>query len=95
MAVVLSARRRRALERDRVVDHREIVIINGRVMSCDEFSAGAQVRMARFDALERPFRELCNDMNLHAGDVATLATRGESAEAIRAKAERKIGARAV
>lgn len=74
-------------------DFREVVIIAGREISCEDFKAGAEIRMARVDALPRPYAQLCNELNLHAGDVGILANRGLSVEDVRAKAEQKMGKR--
>lgn len=89
-----KSRRRRWLELSRPKDTRELVVVQGKVLSCDEFKAGAEVRMARHDALpDAAFRALCNEMNLHAGDVADLARRGSTADDIRRRAEAKLGRR--
>ena len=59
-----KSRRRRWLELSRPKDTRELVVVQGKVLSCDEFKAGAEVRMARHDALpDAAFRALCNEMN--------------------------------
>lgn len=71
-------------------DFREVVINAGRELSCEEFKAGAEIRMARCDALPRPYATLCNELNLHAGDVAALAQHGMSVEEVRRKAEQKM-----
>jgi hypothetical protein len=84
-------RRRRWLEETRPRDRRELVIVNGKVMTCDQFKVGAEIRMARCDALPAELRALCDEFNLHAGDVADLAAQGKSAADIRKMAERKIG----
>ena len=69
-------------------------MVNGKVLTCEEFKLGAMRRMARCDALPSPeYRALCNEFNLHAGDVGTLAERGTPPERIREMAERKLGRR--
>jgi hypothetical protein len=84
-------RRRRRLELDRPKDLRELVIIAGKVLTCEQFKAGAEIRMARCDALpSADYRALCNEFNLHAGDVADLAAQGKTPDEVRAKAERKL-----
>lgn len=72
-------------------DTREIVIVGNTVLTCDEFKAGAEIRMDRVDVLPPPYRAVCNDFNLHAGDVAALMKKGRSARQIRAMAEAKLG----
>lgn len=87
-------RRRKRRGSNRPKDTREIVVVQGSVLTCDEFKAGAMVRMARHDALpDAGFRALCNEFNLHAGDVAQLAQQGASANDIRRRAERKLARR--
>jgi hypothetical protein len=88
----MTPRRRRRLAVSRPKDDREIVIVNGREMSCAAFKELAEIRMRRHDALPSVgYRNLCNEFNLHAGDVATLARRGASPEEVRQKALRKLG----
>ncbi len=72
-------------------DTREIVIVGNTVWSCDEFKTGAEVRMARVDALPADYRAICNDFNLHAGDVAKLMKKGAMPHQIRALAQAKCG----
>jgi hypothetical protein len=72
-------------------DTREIVIIGGREVTCDEFKATAEIRMARCDALPPEYRALCNDFNLHAGDVAALMKKRRTPRQIRAMIEGRLG----
>lgn len=89
-----TTRRHRRLRASEPKDTREIVVVQGKVLTCDEFKAGAEIRMMRHDALPGPgFRALCNEFNLHAGDVADLARQGASADDVRRRVERKLARR--
>lgn len=90
MSLRQALRRRRQLD-DRQIDLREIVVVNNKVMSCDEFKALAEIRMAPLDALPAAYRAVVNDFNLHVGDVITLMRKGKSPDKIRAMAEAKVG----
>lgn len=87
---MLSRRRRRRLP-DPPRDDREIVIVGDQAFTCDQFKLGAEVRMARCDELPAAYRALCNDFNLHAGDVAALMKKRKTPDDIRRMVEAKLG----
>jgi hypothetical protein len=64
-------------------DSREIIIVHGDEVSCDDYKGmTAEVVMECFDALMPAYRALCNEYNLNACDVADLAQLGKSPEEI-------------
>jgi hypothetical protein len=74
-------RRRRRLESQRLKDRREIIIVHGDEVSCDDYNGmTAEVVMECFDALMPAYRVLCNEYNLNACDVADLAQLGKTPE---------------
>ena len=76
-------RRRRWLQSSRPQDRREIIIVGGDEVSCDDYKGmTAEVVMECFDALMPAYRALCNEYNLNACDVADLAQLGKSPEEI-------------
>ncbi|MEF3368060.1 hypothetical protein V3H18_16115 [Methylocystis sp. 9N] len=76
-------RRRLWLEASRPRDRREIIIVHGDEMSCEDYKGmTAEVVMECFDALMPAYRALCNEHNLNACDVADLAQIGKSPEEI-------------
>jgi hypothetical protein len=76
-------RRRRRLEIQRLRDRREIIIVHGDEVSCDDYKGmTAEVVMECFDALMPAYRALCNEYNLNACDVADLAQLGKTPEEV-------------
>lgn len=76
-------KRRRGLESRRPRDRREIIIVHGDEVSCDDYKGmTAEVDMECFDQLMPPYRALCNEHNFDACLVADLAQLGKSPEEI-------------
>jgi hypothetical protein len=76
-------KRRHWLESRRPRDRREIIIVHGDEVSCDDYKGmTAEVVMECFDSLMPDYRALCNEYNLNACDVADLAQLGKSPEEI-------------
>jgi hypothetical protein len=78
-----DVKRRRWLDSRRLQDRREVIIVHGDEVSCEDYKGmTAEVVMECFDALMPPYRRLCNEYNLNACDVADLAQLGKSPEEI-------------
>jgi hypothetical protein len=76
-------KRRRWLDSHHPQDRREIIIVHGEEVSCDDYKGmTAEVVMECYDALMPAYRALCNEYNLNACDVADLAQLGKSPEEI-------------
>jgi hypothetical protein len=76
-------KRQRWLDSNRPRDRREIIIVHGDEVSCEDYKGmTAEVVMECFDQLMPPYRALCNEHNLNACDVADLAQLGKSPEEI-------------
>jgi hypothetical protein len=75
--------RRRWLDSHRPEDRREIIIVHGDEVSCDDYKGmTAEVVMECFDSLMPPYRALCNEYNLNACDVADLVRLGKTPDEI-------------
>ena len=76
-------KRRRRQDSHHPRDRREIIIVHGDEVSCDDYKGmTAEVVMECFDSLMPAYRVLCNEYNLNACDVADLAQLGKSPEEI-------------
>jgi hypothetical protein len=76
-------KRRRWLQNHRPQDRREIIIVHGDEVSCEDYKGmTAEVVMECYDALMPAYRKLCNEYNLNACDVADLAQLGKTPEEI-------------
>jgi hypothetical protein len=76
-------KRRRWLQSSRPQDRREIIIVGGDEVSCDDYKGmQAEVDMECFDSLMPPYRTLCNEYNFDACLVADLAQMGKTPEEI-------------
>ncbi len=74
---------RRRWDGHRPQDRREIIVVHSDEVSCDDYKGmTAEVVMECFDSLMPAYRELCNEYNLNACDVADLARLGKTPEEI-------------
>jgi hypothetical protein len=79
----LISSHRRWLESHRPQDRREIIIVHGDEVSCEDYKGmTAEVVMECFDSLMPDYRLLCNEYNLNACGVADLAQLGKTPEEI-------------
>lgn len=83
-------KRRQYLERLRPKDTREIVVVGGRELTCEEFQLGACARMAPVDALPPEYRALCHEFNVNASDVHRKMEHGASVADVRRLIEKKV-----
>jgi hypothetical protein len=80
---VADLKRPRLLESNRPQDGREIVIVRGDDVSCEDYKGmTAEVVMECFDSLMLHYRLLCSEYNLNACEVADLAQLGKTSREI-------------
>jgi hypothetical protein len=76
-------KRWRRLDSNRPQDRREIIIVHGDEVTCEDYKGmTAEVVMECFDSLMPAYRALCNEYNLNACDVADLAQIGKTPEEV-------------
>jgi hypothetical protein len=80
---VTDVKRRRPLGSHHPPDRREVIIVHGDEVSCEDYKGmTAEVVMECFDSLMPAYRALCNEYNLNACEVADLAQVGKTPEEI-------------
>jgi hypothetical protein len=78
-----DVKRRRPPGSHRPRDRREVIIVHGDEVSCEDYKGmTAEVVMDCFDRLMPVYRALCNEYNLNACEVADLAQLGKTPEEI-------------
>lgn len=63
-----------------------VTMADGSEISLSDLKHAAELRMRDFDALPKPYRDICNELKVNAADVYRLASRGLSPETVRDKA---------